>query len=41
VIPARQPVKPGTDPAVEAELDRLPTNSGFAGAIPSARRGMP
>jgi Protein of unknown function (DUF2924) len=25
VIPARQPLKPGTDPAVEAELDRLPT----------------
>jgi hypothetical protein len=25
VTPARQPLKSGTDPAVEAELDRLPT----------------
>jgi hypothetical protein len=25
VIPARQPLKSGTDPSVEAELDRLPT----------------
>jgi Protein of unknown function (DUF2924) len=25
VIPAQQPLKSGTDPAVEAELDRLPT----------------